>query len=282
MLDAERRRIGVRVYDDETRALAVEAVGAGFTMREAAELAGCSRRAVSDWCRAAGVEPARKKPVYLPYEEKMELVARYEAGVTGPAVTGWARRLREEGALSLMTEGDVRARVPEPAARAESLRAEFGLPRVLAALSLAGSTYYHRRSRAAAHPDAALRPLVLEEFEASGGRYGYRRVHAALRARGVRASEKRVRSTSAPPWISTTATSWRSPAARRPPRRSSRRCWRAPWPPSAAASRCTPTAAGTTGPRTGWRRARRPGSRGPCRGRATLRTTPPARASSGG
>ena len=32
-----------------------------------------------------------------------------------------------------------------------------------------------------------------EEFEASGGRYGYRRVHAALRARGVRASEKRVR-----------------------------------------------------------------------------------------
>ena len=195
MLDAERRRIGVRVYDDETRALAVEAVGAGFTMREAAELAGCSRRAVSDWCRAAGVEPARKKPVYLPYEEKMELVARYEAGeraadlaaeagVTGPAVTGWARRLREEGALSLMTEGDVRARVPEPAeppselealrrrceelelenailagtveilkkdpgadpsaltaaeraALAESLRAEFGLPRVLAALSLA-------------------------------------------------------------------------------------------------------------------------------------------------
>ena len=251
MLDAERRRIGVRVYDDETRALAVEAVGAGFTMREAAELAGCSRRAVSDWCRAAGVEPARKKPVYLPYEEKMELVARYEAGeraadlaaeagVTGPAVTGWARRLREEGALSLMTEGDVRARVPEPAeppselealrrrceelelenailagtveilkkdpgadpsaltaaeraALAESLRAEFGLPRVLAALSLARSTYYHRRSRAAADPDAALRPLVLEEFEASGGRYGYRRVHAALRARGVRASEKRVR-----------------------------------------------------------------------------------------
>ena len=251
MLDAERRRIGVRVYDDETRALAVEAVGAGFTMREAAELAGCSRRAVSDWCRAAGVEPARKKPVYLPYEEKMELVARYEAGeraadlaaeagVTGPAVTGWARRLREEGALSLMTEGDVRARVPEPAeppselealrrrceelelenailagtveilkkdpgadpsaltaaeraALAESLRAEFGLPRVLAALSLARSTYYHRRSRAAADPDAALRPLVLEEFEASGGRYGYRRVHAALRARGVRASEKRAR-----------------------------------------------------------------------------------------
>ena len=127
MLDAERRRIGVRVYDDETRALAVEAVRCGFTMSDAAELAGCSRSAASGWCRAAGVEPARKKPVYLPYEEKMGLVARYEAGeraadlaaeagVTGPAVTGWARRLREEGALSLMTREYVRTRSPEPVA----------------------------------------------------------------------------------------------------------------------------------------------------------------------
>ena len=32
--DAARRRIGVRTYDDETRALATEAVDAGFTMRE--------------------------------------------------------------------------------------------------------------------------------------------------------------------------------------------------------------------------------------------------------
>lgn len=32
--DAARRRIGVRTYDDETRALATEAVGADFTMRE--------------------------------------------------------------------------------------------------------------------------------------------------------------------------------------------------------------------------------------------------------
>ena len=81
---------------------------------------------MSDWCRAAGVEPARKKPVYLPYEEKMELVARYgageraadlaaEAGVTGPAVTGWARRLREEGAVADDRGGHEGARVPEPA-----------------------------------------------------------------------------------------------------------------------------------------------------------------------
>ena len=68
------------MYDEETRALAPE---------------------------AAGVARARKELVYLPCERKKELVARYEAGeraadlaaevgVTGPAVSGWARRLREE------------------------------------------------------------------------------------------------------------------------------------------------------------------------------------------
>lgn len=239
------------MYDDDTRALAVEAVGAGFTMREAAELAGCSASAVSAWCRSAGVRPGAKARVYLPFEEKMGLVARYEAGeraadlgrgagVTGCAVTNWARMLREEGALALMTDDEVRARAPEPAeppselealrarceelelenailagtveilkkdpgadpsaltaaeraALAESLRGRFGLARVLAALSLPRSTFYHRLSRAGADRDARLRPLVREEFGASGGRYGYRRVHAALRRRGVVASEKRVR-----------------------------------------------------------------------------------------
>ena len=55
----------------------------------------------------------------------MELVARLEAGeraadlaaeagVTAAAVSGWRRRLREEGALSLMTDSDIAARAPEP------------------------------------------------------------------------------------------------------------------------------------------------------------------------
>ena len=55
----------------------------------------------------------------------MELVARLEAGeraadlaaeagVAAAAVSGWRRRLREEGALSLMTDSDIAARAPEP------------------------------------------------------------------------------------------------------------------------------------------------------------------------
>ena len=48
-------RIGVRMYPLETRELAVEAVAAGFSLTEAAELAGCSRTAVVNWAKAAGV-----------------------------------------------------------------------------------------------------------------------------------------------------------------------------------------------------------------------------------
>ena len=250
-LDASGVRKGVRMYGRDDRELALLAVGEGMNYADAARLVGCSRSTVMGWASPAGAPAARKRPVYLPFERKMELVARYEAveraadlaseaGVTGPAVSGWARRLREEGALSLMTDDEVRARAPEPAgppaelealrarceelelenavlrgtveilkkdpgadpsaltsaeraALAESLRGEFGLGRVLEALSLPRSTFYHRLSRASADRDADVRALVVGEFRASGGRYGYRRVHAALRAAGTRVSEKRVR-----------------------------------------------------------------------------------------
>ena len=109
-------RIGVRMYPLQTRELAVEAVAAGFSVTEAAELAGCSRTAAVNWEKAAGVSPPpRKKAAHLPFDRKMELVARREvgewaadfaeeAGVTASAVSGWRRRLREEGALSLVAD----------------------------------------------------------------------------------------------------------------------------------------------------------------------------------
>ena len=193
----------------------MEAVRLGFSLAEAAELVGCSKSTVGAWALAAGAgRPGRGGAVHLPYDEKAGLVARYEAGeraadlgreagVTGCAVTNWARRLREEGVLSLMTEDEIRAAAPEPAeppseleelrrrcgelelenailrgtvdilkkdpgadpsdltraeraALAESLRAEFGLARVLAALSLPRSTFYHRLAAASA-PDPTPR-----------------------------------------------------------------------------------------------------------------------------
>lgn len=239
------------MYPRETREDALEAVRLGFTQAQAAELVGCSAESVRRWL-SGDCAAGRKEPVHLPRERKTELAARYEAGeraadlareagVTAGVVTGWARRLREEGVLALMSEDEVRAASPAPAeppgelgelrrrceelelenailrgtvgilkkdpgadpsaltraeraALAESLRAEFGLARVLAALSLPRSTFYHQLARSR-RPDplAGLRPLVRECFEEGRGAYGYRRVHAALRLRGARVSEKVVR-----------------------------------------------------------------------------------------
>ena len=77
----------------------------------------------------------------------------------------------------------------------ERLRLATGLPlrSITGFLRISRSSYEYHRARLGRDRDAALRPLVAAEFEASGGRYGYRRVHAALRRRGVVASEKRVR-----------------------------------------------------------------------------------------
>lgn len=123
------------MYSMEDRELALLAVSEGWSFTEAARLVGCSRSAVRSWALGAGRgAQGRKKPVYLPFERKMELVARYEAGeraadlareagVTGPAVANWARRLREEGVLSAMSDDEARARAPEPAEPPSELEA---------------------------------------------------------------------------------------------------------------------------------------------------------------
>ena len=120
-------RIGVRMYPLETRELAVEAVAAGFSLTEAAELAGCSRTAVVNWGEGGGRRPRRpaRRPYTCPSTGRWSSSRGWRpgsgpptspprAGVTAAAVSGWRRRLREEGALSLMTDSDIAARAPEP------------------------------------------------------------------------------------------------------------------------------------------------------------------------
>ncbi|MGQ5425493.1 IS3 family transposase [Thermophilibacter sp. ZX-H3] len=230
------------MYSREEREWALYVLSEVGSVCEAARVAGVSASTLCRWASSPGAALAgRKEAVYLPNGRKAELAARYEAGeraaalaaeagVSPSAVRHWARRIREEGALALMTDDDARAAGPAPAeppselgalrarceelelenailagtieipkkdpgadlsaltaaeraALAESLRPRFGLPRVLAALSLPRSTYYHRPSLAGRpDPYAALRPLVRAEFEASGGTYGAERVWAALRS----------------------------------------------------------------------------------------------------
>ncbi len=77
----------------------------------------------------------------------------------------------------------------------ERLRRATGLPlrSITGFLRISRSSYEYRRARLGRDRDAAIRPLVRDAFEASGGACGYRRVHAELALAGARVSEKRVR-----------------------------------------------------------------------------------------
>ena len=76
----------------------------------------------------------------------------------------------------------------------ERLRAATGLPLrcVTAFLRISRSSYEYHRARLGRDRHGRLRPLVADAFEAVRRR-GYRAVHAELRRRGVRVSEKVVR-----------------------------------------------------------------------------------------
>lgn len=78
---------------------------------------------------------------------------------------------------------------------AEKLRRAIGLPMpaIVRFLEIPRRTWYYHRTRLGTDRQARLRPLVREVFERSRGRYGYRHVHAALRARDIRVSKKAVR-----------------------------------------------------------------------------------------
>lgn len=184
------------MYERETVELALYAVEEGMSRREAAELAGCTVGALRHWLdgripheRAAhgriGGRPRREE---RPVDDSER--AAYEAAMT-------------ENMLLRAVLDDLKGEGSRPASMSnarktelgERLRAATGLPlRVITAfLRISKSSYEYHRARLGSDRDADIRPLVREAFGGSGAAYGYRRVHAELRRRGVRASEKRVR-----------------------------------------------------------------------------------------
>ena len=199
------------MHDRDTVGLALLALEEGMTLAGAAEVAGVPLRTVANW--AAGRLPRsyagrRPGPRYdgrrghrpgggahvregavRPAGDRPPRGARAGADREHPAQGGVGRpksgRVRAPASISNRSKCEL----------GERLRLATGLPlrSITGFLRISRSSYEYHRARLGRDRDAALRPLVAAEFEASGGRYGYRRVHAALRRRGVVASEKRVR-----------------------------------------------------------------------------------------
>ena len=190
------------MYDREDVELALMALEEGMSVAEAGELVGASRESVRRW--AAGTVPhvraggrirgdgtvrgraARGEEAPLDDSER----AAYEAAMT-------------ENMLLRAVLDDLKGEGSDPRSISnrrktelgERLRAATGLPlrEITAFLRISKSSYEYHRARLGTDRLAGLRELVREAFGASGGRYGYRRVHAELSRRGVRVSEKVVR-----------------------------------------------------------------------------------------
>lgn len=191
------------MYDRDTVELALLALEEGLAEREAAELCGASLTSVRRWARQGPPTRPRGRAARPPRPPARMYPPDAKEGPLNEAERAAYEAAMTENMLLRAVLDDLKGEGSHPASMSnrrkcelgERLRAATGRPlrEITAFLRISRSSYEYHRARLGRDRDAALRPLVAAEFEASGGRYGYRRVHAALRRRGVVASEKRVR-----------------------------------------------------------------------------------------
>lgn len=187
------------MFDREDVELALEALALGWSARDAGELVGASRETVRRWAlgrvphgraarRPGRIGGGRTRREEAPVNESER--AAYEAAMT-------------ENMLLRAVLDDLKAAGSDPRSISrrrrvelgERLRAATGLPlrEITRFLGISRSSYAYHRARLGRDRYAALRLEVRELFESMGGGRGYRPVHAELRRRGTRVSEKVVR-----------------------------------------------------------------------------------------
>lgn len=198
------------MHDRETVEMFLLGREEGMSVAEAASLAGVPARTAGSWAagrlprsytgrpwgsgRMVGTSTGREAA-------RMSTRRLYDPPASGP-LAGLEPAQIENMLLRAVLD-DLKGEGSHPASMSnrskcelgERLRRATGLPlrSITAFLRISRSSYEYHRARLGRDRDAALRPLVREAFEASGGAYGYRRVHAELRRRGTRVSEKVVR-----------------------------------------------------------------------------------------
>ena len=187
------------MFDRDDVELALMALEEGWSTREAGALVGASGASVSLWSRGMVPHERRRRGArgrVGPADEREEVPlddaerAAYEAAMT-------------ENMLLRAVLDDLKAGGSGPrsisnrrkAELGERLRAATGLPlrEVTAFLRISRSSYEYHRARLGRDKYAALRDEVEALFRSMGGLRGYRAVHAELRRRGERVSEKVVR-----------------------------------------------------------------------------------------
>lgn len=197
-LEPGRRKVSQthRGFEDEDRENAVVRL---VTRKESAQAIaddlGVKRATLYNWKRkllgeeAPSKMPRKKKDMAI--EELLEMKAALEADIDKLEL----KRAVLEGTVELLGKdpgADPKALISrEKTILVESLRPAHKLKDLLEAVGLAKGTHRYQMM-VLAKPDkhADLRVRICEIFHASCGRYGYRRIHAALRTDGIVVSEK--------------------------------------------------------------------------------------------
>lgn len=185
------------MHDRETVGLFLLAREEGMGVAEAAELAGVRERTAERW--SAGRLPHSYTGAPRRRATMGRAPDREEAPLTGDERAAYEAAMTENMLLRAVLD-DLKAEGSDPRSISrrrrvelgERLRAATGLPlrEITRFLGISRSSYAYHRARLGSDKYAALRDEVEALFRSMGGGRGYRAVHAELRRRGTRVSEK--------------------------------------------------------------------------------------------
>lgn len=190
-----RRAATAKIPDEIKERAVVDLVTRDGAAKGIADELGVERATLYNWKRRLLSEevPRRlpKKTDVRTIEELEEYAAKLRSDIDRLEL----RKAILEGTVNLL--GKDRSVDPrmltnkEKTILVESLRPTHRLNVLLDAVGMPKSSYLYQK-RALARPDrhSDLRIRITEIFHENDGRYGYRRIHAALRSKGVTVSEK--------------------------------------------------------------------------------------------
>lgn len=199
------------MYRTETIEKLLKAVEAGEKVSEAASNFGVCAKTAYNWCngkipssyvgkraKSCIISPRKKRAKGVAVAEKRPHEILWERGLfTEMQPLEVENMLYQEvlDHLKVYRRGQILTSTRSRVEFFESLRQAKGLPlrTILEFSRMPKSTYEYHRSKLPADKDAQFRGQICEIFFDSKETFGYRRIWAKLKEKGVRVSEKRVR-----------------------------------------------------------------------------------------
>ena len=200
-----------RMYRTETIEKLLKAVEEGMSVKQAAELVGVCNKTAYNWCmgqfpqtyvgkrrksciissrkkRSKGAAMDQKRPHEILWEQGL-FTEMQPLEIENMLMREVLDYLKVSLRVQMLTSTRLKVEF------CENLRREKGLPLhvILNFWNISKSTYEYNRARLNVDKDAQFRALICEIFYDSNSTFGYRRIWAKLREKGVRVSEKRVR-----------------------------------------------------------------------------------------